>query len=224
MTAKRRNRKRQARKQPAKKLGSKLSRMQKWCLGTVFGLLLLAVIGNHISAVIPNPFQYIFSRFQKTSQKQKEVWHAGGIKNSMKHEVSIGIWSHSKAAWEVDTLSPGQVKWYSDSGPFYMDVQGDMILSQNPRTRMTHTYTGQECYELESKTFDNQPNDEEIQSSLINRIEEIFGGPSPKVLNFVDGQEITFDIFGPTGIKAKILLPVISEGQGVFPFQIRKDQ
>lgn len=154
---------------------SKVKRFTQWCLGTIFGLLLLAVIGNHISAVIPNPFQFVYNQFPQ-SQKPT-VWYAAGIKNSMKHHVSVGIWSNTQATWTVYTLQPEETKWFSEDAPIYMTVQGDVIADQTPHVRISHTYGGEEAYELKAKTFDRKPTDEELKSGQPNRITEILGGP-----------------------------------------------
>ena len=36
------------------KSGTKLKRLTQWFVGTIIGVLLLSVVGNHISAVIPS--------------------------------------------------------------------------------------------------------------------------------------------------------------------------
>src|SRR5205807_8756963 len=126
------------------------------------------------------------------------VWFACSVKNKMSHDVSIGIWEYSSASWGIDTLKPQQTKWVSDTGPLYMTILGDMIIQKNPRFDLTQTYEGQEAYELEAKSFDHKPNDDEVRSLSPNTIVAILGGQSPKTLNFVDGTSVTFDVFGPT--------------------------
>jgi hypothetical protein len=203
-----------------KKTGSKFIQIQKWCLGTILGLLVLAVVGNQISAVIPNPIQFIFSQFQQSHQKhESKTWFAGGVKNSLNRAVSIGTWSHSQALWLIDTLQPSETRWYLEPGPIYLIMQGDLIVQKHP-FYFTHTYDGEECYELETNFFERQPNNEEIEASSLTRVTEVLG--AKKTLYFLDGTKITFDIFGPTGLRPKILLPAKIEDRLVFPFQIPK--
>lgn len=202
------------------KTGSSFTRIQKWCLGTVVGLLLLGVIGNQISAVIPNPFQLVFGRFQQSRQKHSsETWFAGGVKNSLNRSVSIGTWSHTEAVWLLDTLQPGETRRLVETGPLYLIMQGDLVLQKSP-FYFTHTYDGEESYELETNSLDHQPNNEELESSPLSHITKVLG--SKKTLCFLDGTKMTFDIAGPTGLRPKTILPVKTEDQLVFPFQIPK--
>jgi hypothetical protein len=181
-------------------------------------VILLGVIGNHISAVIPNPFRYFASRLTSTTTSQ--VWYGAAIRNNLHHTIDVGIWSNSRGIWIVDGLNSDETKWYQDTGPLFMDIQGDMILRQNPEIHLTHTYDGEECYELEMKAFDHAPSGEELKLSPLNRIDEILGGDSPKTISFVDGTKKTFEVFGPTGIKLQTLFPVKYKGETVFPFQV----
>lgn len=204
---------------------SRATRIKQWCLGSVLGLLLLSVLGNHISSVIPNLFQYIYSWYPKAHQIQKEkVWYAAGIQNKLKHRLAVAIWSDTEASWIGEGLESGETKWFSDTGPLYLSVQGDFILNRQPRFRLTHTYEGDEAYELETKTYDHKPTDDELKEIRPNKIGEILGGKLPKIVSFVDGTVIAFEVVGPTGINLHSVLPVVSEGQIVFPFQIPKDE
>lgn len=201
---------------------SKVKRFTQWCLGTIFGLLLLAIIGNHISAVIPNPFQFVVNQFP---QSQKPiVWYATSIKNSIKHEISVGVWSNTQTTFVVYTLQPEETKWFSEDAPIYMTIQGDMVAQQIPLVRVSHTYEGEEAYELIATTFDRQPSDDELKSVKPNNIIEIIGGPEPKIVSFVDGTEISFDVFGPRNEELNVILPIIAEGKYFYPFQVQNSK
>jgi hypothetical protein len=178
-----------------------------------------------MSAVIPNPFSYLYNLVRPAHKQQKKtVWYTAGVQNKLKRDLSISTWKDSADGWHADTFKPDQVKRYSETGPVYIQIEGDLIGQLGKHPRFSHTYEGVECYELEVQTFDHQPTDEEIRQAPINRVEEIIGGPHPKEIQFVDGTRITFDVFGPTNIKLKALLPEEYEGQVVYPFQLNKDK
>jgi hypothetical protein len=204
---------------------SKSKRITQWCLGSILGILIVSVIGNHISAVIPNPFSYFYRLFNSSTTEQKTtVWYTASIQNKLSHTVSISTWKDSDFIWYGDTLKPDAIKQLSETGPIYLQIQGDFIAQLGENNRLTHTYEGVECYELEMKSFDHQPTDWEIKQSPVNKIDEIMGGPEPKVINFVDGTKVYFDVFGPTNVKLKALLPETYEGQMVYPFQMNKER
>jgi hypothetical protein len=212
-------------KVPVKGSGSKFTRLKQWCLGTVLGLIVLSVIGNHISAVIPNPFRYLFNRSNQSVKKKEVLWYATGIKNGLKHFSNFSIWNNEDSSWHLDGYQPGETKWIVDIGPMYLSIAGDMIMDKEPRMRFHQTYQGPEIYELELKTFDHKPSDDELREIKPNIVTEILGGPWPKTLEFVDGASVTFDVFGPTGIKLKTIMPINGDaGPAVYPFQIPKEE
>jgi hypothetical protein len=213
-------------KKPLPKAAStRLKLITQWCIGTIIGVLVLSVIGNHISAVIPNPFSYLYNLVRPTNTQQKRiVWYTAGIQNKLNHELSITTWKDGNAVWYGETLKSGEIKLYSETGPIYIQIQGDFIAQLGEKPRLTHTYEGAECYELETKTFDHQPTDEEIKQAPVNKVEEVIGGPNPKVIKFVDGTKVTFDMFGPRNLKLRALLPEEYEGQMVYPFQLNRER
>lgn len=214
----RRKKKKLQRSLPVPARVSKFKRLTQWCVGTILGLVLLGIIVNHLSDLIPNPFRYISHLIGKSDANA--LWYAAGIRNNLDHHLNVGIWMKTKGVWVVDGLEPGETKWFPDTGPLYMTIQGDMIYKTNPRIQLTHTYDGEECYELETSLFDHQPTSDEMKTSPTNRIDAILGGPSPKTISFVDGTELTFDVVGPTGLKLETLIPVKYEGKMAYPFQV----
>lgn len=203
--------------QPTKHFWS--GRIKAWLLGSVFGVLLLGVIGNQLSASIPNPFEiardFIVSALGK---KQTIVWYVAGVKNSLKHEVSLAFWSKGSGyrTWVIDTLQPEETKWLVEDAPIYVMVQGEMIANLEPE-RMTHTYDGEEAYQLECATFDSEPSEQQMADLKPNRIDRMFG--SRKIIPFVDGSKVGFEMFGGSNEILPTVLPIKAEGDYFFPFE-----
>lgn len=192
-----------------------------WLLGSVFGVLLLGVIGNQLSASIPNPFEIAREFFISTfGEKEKIIWHAAGVKNALKHEVSLGFWSRSEKdgprTWMIETLQPEETTWLVEDAQIYLMVQGEMVANFNPE-RMTHTYEGEEAYELECATFDSKPSEQQLADLKPNRIDRMFG--SRKIIPFVDGSKVGFEMFGGSGKILPTVLPITAEGNYFYPFQ-----
>ena len=201
-----------------------MARIKRWLLGSVLGILVLSVIGNHVSTVIPNPFQYVLRLFtDRVGSPAPEAWFAARVKNNIGHDLSVGTWSQSLTLWRVHTIKDGETLRIQDTGPIYLTIQGDLVGNVDP-PRLTHTYEGEECYELEIIKLPHSPNDEEINLAPLNRVEGVIGGPSPKTVSFLDGKKLSFDVIGPTGIRLKAMLPSYYEGQMIFPFQIPENK
>lgn len=197
-----------------------VSRFKAWCLGTILGLLFLSVLGNHISDAIPNVFQLVYKQvFSSELNKKQGVWCAALLKNEIEHDLNFSVWSYEQRTWLIDTLRAGETRKLVETGPIYVGINGDNIYETKPRIKFSQTYEGPEVYELESHTFDQEPSNVENGNLKMNYITDIIGGPFPKVLKFVDGTTVTFDLFGPTGIKLKQQLPVTVGGQPIYPFQ-----
>jgi hypothetical protein len=191
--------------------------VRNWFLGTVLGVIVLSVVANLISNAIPNPIDRLLRQWRGVPPPQ---WHAAVIMNDTTREISIGVWEHGGVIWGIYTLGPRTTKTFCDTGPIYIKVQGDMIYEQEPRERLTHTYEGNECYELSGPVFTRKPTDTEIRGLKANRIVEIIGkGANTKVLKFAAGPSINFEVVWPNGAAAKTLLPEVKGGMIVYSFQ-----
>gem|GEM_PF-6925530 len=191
--------------------------LRNWCLGTILGVVIVSVVANLISDALQTPISELFHRWPKSRLYQ---WQAAPIMNDTNREISIEVWNSRKHVWELDTLASRATKPFWDTGPVYMIVQGDMIYEQVPRERITHTYKGDECYELSGTVFEHEPSDVEITALAPNRIVQIIGmGPNTRVLTFVQGPSINFEVMLPNGNTAKTLLPEVKGGLIVYAFQ-----
>lgn len=191
--------------------------VRNWFLGTVLGVIVLSVVANLISNVIPNPIDRLLRQWRRIPPPH---WYGAAIMNDTSREISIGVWNSHRQVWEIDTLGVRKTKPFWDNGPIYIDIQGDMIYEEQPRKRITHTYEGNECYELLGTFFAREPNDSEINSLKPNRIVEIIGvGPNTKELTFVKGPSINFEVVWPNGAAARSLLPEVKGGMIIYSFQ-----
>jgi hypothetical protein len=173
----------------------------RWCLGTILGVLVLSVIGNLISATVPNVFVWTWKKIFRVHQQK--IWQAAAIKNDLEHQVALTVWSDSQGMWIGDTWNDGDIKTFVEENPIRVMIQGDFVAQLQP-PRLTHTYEGTEAYVLESTLFDHEPTTEELTTLKPNRIVKIIGGPNPKSIPFVDGALIPFDVLNPLGKRLKI--------------------
>jgi hypothetical protein len=191
--------------------------VRNWFLGTVLGVIILSVIANLISNAVPNPIDRLLRRWRGSPPPE---WHAAAIMNDTSRSISIGVWEHGGVIWGIYTLGPRTMKTFWDTGPIYIKVQGDMIYEQVPRERLTHTYEGNECYELFGPVFTHKPTETEMSAVKPNRIVEIIGtGANTKVLKFAGGIPINFEVLWPNGAAARTLLPEVKGGMIVYSFQ-----
>jgi len=197
------------------------TRAQKWLLGSVVGVILLGVLGNQLSNIVPNPFQYIL-RSLRVSPPDTHGWYAARIQNRLERELSYMIRSYKDTIWQGDTLRSGEIKAFSDTGPLYVVLQGDffaLLGSQKELRHLTHTYGGMEAYELVVARFPIEPISKQLDKAPLSHVDKVLGGSKPKVLTFADSPDIPFSVVGPNGLKLPTVIPAIVNDEPVYPFQ-----
>lgn len=179
-------------------------------IALVFGGGLVAIL-NYFHINVGN---WLFSERHTLPVSTEAIWYAARLKNETNHYISVGVWSDSGGIFRGLGLPPGGVETLSDTGPFFMNIAGDVIVHSLPKLWTEHTYRGEEIYELYATTFPHKPAQSEINALKPNRISSI-SGPDSKVVDFLDGSSLEIDIFGPDGLKVKTGKLKIQDGIGV---------